>query len=773
MLPLPIDGRLDQIVDTVRRRRAVVIVAEPGAGKTTRVPPALTALGPVGVLQPRRVAARSLARRVADEQGWTLGRESGWHVRNDRRFSDDTRVLFMTEGILAARLQRDPLAEAFAVIVLDEFHERTIHADVALAMSREAWRARTDLALVVMSATLDARAVATYLDDAAVIEVEGRRHPLTVTHEPDASAASVAAREIRHGARAVLCFLPGAREIRQTLDALAREPGAGSVDALPLHGGLPPAEQDRALDPGDRPRVIAATNISETSLTVPDVTVVIDAGLQRVSRYDRARGIDVLTTERITRDAADQRAGRAGRVGPGRAIRLWDERDRLRPHREPEILRVDLAPVVLTLLAWGGNPRAVAWLDAPPEGAVEAAFALLEKLGAVDTRGRITPLGLRMRDLPMHPRLARILLDAGGAFDAAAACAILAEPQSQPRSRGRDPVAGDCDLLPLVDDWRAMPQSIRHAADELMRAAGGTGARIQPRALRHALFAGFADRLARRREPHGRSLLLVSGSGATLAAESGVVNAEFLVCLDVLTTGATPLVRMASAVDREWLTPNREEIEHVVTSDGAIRAARVEYIGAIAMASRPVAPDPLVAGDMLAQAWLRRRADDERAVALRSRLAFAGIELGFEELVKAAAAGASSLADIDIERALPYETRTALESRAPDTLRLPSGRSVRLEYRADGTVFAAARLQELFGLLDTPRVGTVPVTFELLSPAGRPVQVTQDLASFWRRGYPEVRKELRARYPRHAWPEDPLTAPPTSRPKPRVRRDTI
>ncbi|MDQ3168768.1 MAG: ATP-dependent helicase HrpB [Acidobacteriota bacterium] len=766
---LPIDARLAEIVDTIRRARAAVIVAAPGAGKTTRVPPALATAGRVAVLQPRRVAARSLARRVADERGWTLGREVGWHVRNDRHDSPDTRVLFMTEGILAARLQRDPLASRFSTIVLDEFHERTIHADLALAMAREAWRARPDLALVVMSATLDATRVAAFLDDAPVIEVEGRLHALDVSYAPGVDAATAAAAEINRGARGVLCFLPGAAEIRRTVDALAHMASSTPFDAVPLHGGLSSDEQDRALAPSGRPRIVVATNIAETSLTVPDITSVVDAGLQRVSRFDAARGIDVLVTERITRDAADQRAGRAGRLDAGRAVRLWERADRLRPHREPEIARVDLAPSVLTLLAWGGDPRKVAWLDPPPAHALDAAFALLARLGAVDDAGRLTPLGDRMRELPLHPRLARILVDAGGAFEAAAACAILSEPQLPAVRRGASGVAGVSDLLPLIDAWRDMPAHVRRLADDLARAAGGRARRIDETALAHAVFTGFADRLARRREPHGRDLLMASGSGARLANESGVLESEFLVCLDLFNTPSGPVVRLASAVERSWLTPNREAIEHTIGADGTIRAVRTSSVDALPLAVRRVAVDPEAAAALLAGAWLAAAESDEEVQLLVRRLGHAGLAVDLRALAAAAAAGASGVGDIDIRRALSHADASALEARAPASLRLPSQRRVALQYRADGSVVAAAKLQELFGLCETPRAGGTAVTFELLAPNGRPVQITKDLASFWRTGYAEVRKELRARYPRHPWPDDPLTATPTARAKPRAR----
>lgn len=769
MNSLPIDTRLSEIVETVSARRAAVIVAAPGAGKTTRVPPALAARGAVAVLQPRRVAARSLARRVAEERGWTAGREVGWQVRNDRNYSDATRVLFMTEGVLAARLQRDPLAASFATIVLDEFHERTIHADLALAMVREAWRARDDLALVVMSATLDATAVAAFLDDAPVIEIEGRGHPLDITYAPGVDAAAAAVAEINRGAKGVLCFLPGAAEIRRTLDALSAQPSAVRFEALPLHGGLGPDEQDRAIRPdGGMPRVIVATNIAETSLTVPGITSVVDSGLQRVSRFDPARGLDVLATERVTRDAADQRAGRAGRLETGRAVRLWDRADRLRPHREPELARVDLAPAILTLLAWGGDPRKVAWLDAPPPHAVDGAFMLLARLGAVDESGRLTALGGRMRALPLHPRLARILIDAGGAFEAAAACAILSEPRLPAVRRGAAGVATSCDLLPLLDAWRDMPASVRRVADDLMRAVDGGGHIGEP-ALAHALFTGFADRLARRREPRGRDLLMASGAGARLATESGVIDSEFLVCLDVFTSPAGPLVRLASAVDRTWLVPNRYAVEHSLTPGGSVRARRTDYIDALPLSARIVDADRDAATALLRDRWLEAAAADEEAQQLLRRLSHAGLTVDIRALAEAAATRADRLADIDIRASLPHADAAALEKRAPSSLPLPSGRRTRLHYRDDGSVVASAKLQELFGLLETPRAGRVPVTFELLAPNGRPVQITKDLASFWRQGYAEVRKELRARYPRHPWPEDPMSATPTARPKPRGR----
>src|SRR5712692_9553999 len=413
MILLPIDPHIDQIVNHVRRSRAAVVTAAPGAGKTTRVPPALVSDGPVILLQPRRVAARAIAARIAHERGWTLGREVGWQVRFERRFSAETRLLVVTEGVLTARLQTDALLSDFTTIVLDEFHERSVHADLAIALARQAWRARADLRIVVMSATLDSRAVSAFLDVCPVIDVPGRLHPIEIAYAPGQSMADAAAGVLGATDGQVLCFLPGAPEIRRAVaDLQQRVPP--DVEVVPLHGSLDAEAQDAALRPAPRRRIIVATNIAETSLTVPGVTAVIDSGVHKVARYDAERGIDSLETERITADAADQRAGRAGRLAPGLVRRLWDARDRLRPHREPEIHRVDLSGTVLDVVAWGGDPRTLEWFEPPREDAIDAALALLERLGAVKD-GKLTAIGDEIRRIPLHPRLARMLVAAGGA----------------------------------------------------------------------------------------------------------------------------------------------------------------------------------------------------------------------------------------------------------------------------------------------------------------------------------------------------------------------
>ncbi len=765
--PLPIDPYVDDIVAAVRRARALVLTAEPGAGKTTRVPPALVDDGPVILLQPRRVAARAIAGRIAAERGWTVGEEVGWHVRFERRASPRTRLLVATEGILTARLQQDPLLSGFRTVVLDEFHERSIHADVGLALAREAWRARDDLRIVVMSATLDAAPVAAYLDGCPVITVPGRTYPLAVRYAPGQSIGDAVSDELGAAPGSVLCFLPGAGEIRRAADEIRTRVERG-IEVVPLHGGLPAAEQDAAIRPGAGRRVVVATNIAETSLTVPGVTSVVDSGLQKVARFDAARGIDALELERVTGDAADQRAGRAGRLGPGRVVRLWDARDRLRPHREAEIRRVDLAATVLDVIAWGGDPRRFEWFEAPSPDAVDAALELLQRLGAL-AGAQLTPVGARMRRMPLHPRLAALLVRAGASFEAAATCAVLSERVVLPPRTATT----TCDVLSVLDRWREMPESVRRVAQELERVAaqelGSRAARPTDDALRHAIFHAYADRVARRREPIGPRFRLARGGGAVLASESGVRDAELIVALDVQAGGARgtqdALIRIASRVEPEWLEPTGRSVEHVFDREaGRVKAYQIEWYDTLRLRVHPVAPLPEARARLLAEAVIAHGLSEGQQQFVR-RLRFAGHAVDVDTLVQAAAAGATRLEEVDLARALDPAIARDLARLAPEDLAVPSGRRVRLDYAEDGSVSAAVKLQELFGLADTPRLGPrrEPVLFALLAPNGRPVQRTRDLRSFWQRTYPEVRKELRGRYPRHPWPDDPWTASPTAR----------
>jgi ATP-dependent helicase HrpB len=770
--PLPIDDFVPQIVDAVRSRRAVILSAAPGAGKTTRVPPALAGDGPVIVLQPRRVAARSMARRVADERGWTIGREVGWHVRFERRFSAATRVLFATEGILTARLQQDPLLADFRTVVLDEFHERSIHADLGLALARQAWRARDDLRLVVMSATLQAEPLVAFLHGCLQIAVPGRIHPLEIDYRP-AQPLAVAVGEIASATDgSILCFLPGAPEINRAIPDVRAAAGR-DIEVLPLHGSLPADEQDRALDDGARRRVILATNIAETSLTVPRVRAVIDAGLQKAARYDPDRGIDSLETERIPADAAEQRAGRAGRLGPGRVRRLWHQADRLRPHGEPEIHRVDLSDAVLDILAWGGDPRTFEWFDPPSADRVDAALRLLEQLGAVRA-SRVTPLGTRMKGLPLHPRLSRMLLESRGSRDVAVAYALLSERHVLPRH----PATTSSDLLSAVGDRDGIPPHVRDVArrlsDIVKDTADASPDATGEEAFRRAIFSGYPDRVARRRGPGSPKFVLASGHGAVLGPESGVRDAPFIVAVDVQAARrgeiAEATIRIASAIDPAWIDATDVRVEHAVEG-GRVRAVERTFYGNLAIAERPSRMDPVAAGPLLAAAYRARglSEDDERLV---RRMRFAGLPAApsdIDALIARAADGRRSLDEIDLAAALEWSAARELQRAAPEVIAVPSGRTARLEYRDDGSVTAAVKLQELFGLAESPRLGPrqEPIVFELLAPNGRPVQTTRDLRSFWNTTYQEVRKQLRGRYPKHPWPEDPWTAPPTARAKSR------
>jgi ATP-dependent helicase HrpB len=759
---LPIDPFVPAIVDQVRRSRAVVITAQPGAGKTTRIPPALVDDGAVALLQPRRAAARAIAHRIAEERGWTLGGEVGWQIRFDRRYSSSTRLLVVTEGVLTARMQSDPLASEFRTIVIDEFHERSIHADVAIALAKQAWRARDDLRIVIMSATLDSSRVAAYLDGCAVIDVPGRLHPLEVSFAPGLAVADAADQAVAATSGHVLCFLPGAREIHAAIGELERRPRLEGADIRPLHGSLDAAAQDAVLRPAASPRrIIVATNIAETSITVPGVTAVVDAGLHKVARYDAERGIDSLETERITQDSAEQRAGRAGRDGPGRVWRLWDARDRLRPHREPEIHRVDLSAAVLDIVAWGEDPRRLDWFERPRDDAIAAAVALLERLGAI-REGMLTDVGRKLRAMPLHPRLGAMLAAANGSRAAARACAILSERHFLPPRTA----STSSDLLSALDDWERVPAHVDRIAREIEQIAektlhqrgrrGHGGKNLTDLDFRRALLAGYPDRVAQRREPRSARVRLASGTGATISAESGVRDGEFLVALDVHAgSDGQARIRLASRVEREWLTPTGVELVHRFdAASGRVKATAVDRYDALVLAERPMKPDSGIAARLLADAWHERGPDaaDKRLLA---RVAFAGQEIDVKDTIARAAQEARSLDEVHLSAALPAAVLRAIDRDAPETIALPRGRRAKLEYGDDGSVSASVKLQDLFGVVETPRIGRrgEPVLFALLAPNGRPVQLTRDLRSFWQRTYPEVRKELRARYPKHAWPE--------------------
>lgn len=851
MISLPIDPSLPRILDALREHHGLVLVAAPGSGKTTRVPPAIVAAGlldeanpTVIVLQPRRVAARSTAARIAAERGWTLGGEVGYQVRFERRASAATRLMIQTEGVLTRQILADPFLEKVGAVVLDEFHERNLHSDLALALLREVRReVRPDLRIIVMSATLDAAPVARFLDDAPVIEVPGRTFPIEITHH---DAARPAAPETVAGEVAkvladpadrghILVFLPGMAEIRRARKAIEPIAERAGAVVLPLHGSLPSDEQDRALRPSDQRKIILSTNIAETSLTIDGVTTVIDSGLARIARHDSSRGLDRLDLERISRAAANQRAGRAGRTAPGRCARLWSERREaaLAPFDEPEIHRVDLCSTLLTLRSWGvTEPKRFGWYEAPAADRVEAAEALLIRLGALDPATRaITPLGNRMLALPTHPRLARLLLAAaerGMLREGAALAALLSEKDIAERGRsggapgarrGASDLLGRLDLLAEAEAARFAPSlrsrgvdpaAARQAAkfrDDLIRLGARLAKPARHRAepeggdreetLLQLLILAYPDRVARRRGAEETGVM-VGGRGVRLAPESVVRERELFLALDPREErrrGTLELrVSIASEARLEWLEElvpqsiRRERLTRYDADRERVIAMNQLWYEDLLLREDPAPPaDAREASTALFEALRPRAAaffrEDEAAAAWLARHEF--VRLAVPELEWPAindealvdqfpflCHGKSRASEVREAAKVPYlegmltpAQLRELDQSAPETITIPSGRRVRLTYEPGRQPVLSAKLQELFGWTETPRLarGRVPLLLELLGPNFRPVQVTSDLKSFWTTTYAQVRKDLRGRYPKHPWPEDPLTARATVR----------
>ncbi len=840
--PLPIDAVLPEIAEKLSSAGALVLQAEPGAGKTTRVPAALldaglAAGGSILVLEPRRVAARSAADFVAAERDQRLGDTIGYQVRFDRCGSDRTRLWFVTEGIAARRLIGDPYLEDVGILVLDEFHERHLAADVVLGVARQLRRTvRPELKIVVMSATLEVERVARFLDDCPVLRCPGRVYPVDIEYRAiDAADPAGRARRLGDAAAAavrslvaagepgdVLVFLPGVAEIRRVEEALAASAASADIDVLPLHGDLPLDAQRRVLrrGAGERRRVILSTNVAESSVTVDGVTAVIDSGLARVPELDAGRGIERLRTVPISLAAADQRAGRAGRQAPGRCIRLWSKSEHAaRREREvPEIRRLDLTSTVLELRAWGligrGDLTALGWLDAPPPGALEAAERLLRYLGALDDERAVTPLGERMLRLTAPPRAARLLLEASRCGDGeggALLAALLGEREIATAARafggGSIAPSGDSDLLRRaamfeeaatvrfdaahcrrigVDAGAA--RAVERARRHLLQSAGGDPSSSQDdEVLMRAIFVAFADRLARRRGAGDVRALMVGGGGVRLAPESCVRDAELFVAVEVRggerRQHAEGVVTMASAVRREWVDQyfggeieSRRAIEFDEAGERAVEVERESFRDLVLRETRR--PTSGGAGSELVRQ--RALADPERVVALTARDAMCVQRIDFavahgatidgggavllRRAVEALCVGVDGFAELRrravegfIENALTWEQRRELERLAPESFALPSGRRVRIDYGRAGGPVIAARVQELFGVAESPRIagGAVTVAVEILGPNYRPVQLTNDLAGFWERTYPQVRKELRGRYPKHKWPEKP------------------
>jgi len=873
--PLPIDDVLADVVASLARTPNLVLKAPTGAGKTVRVAPALLGIGAVGgavlLLEPRRVAARAAARRIAFERGAALGDEIGYHVRFDRKAGARTRLVAMTYGIFLARLQDDPFLDGIGAIVFDEFHERSLDADLALAMARKAQReVREDLRLVVMSATLDAAPVARFLGDAPVVVSAGRSYPVEVRHRgsdderaAERSIVPTVTGLLDETDGDVLVFLPGVGEIRRVrgaLDALATERG---IDVAELYGDLPAEDQDAVLRRGPRRKVVLATNVAESSVTIENITAVVDSGLARVMRFDARVGFDRLELGRISRASADQRSGRAGRTAPGICVRLWSAHDdrALRPVEEPEIRRVDLARAVLELRAWGEpDLRAFGWFESPEPSALDAAEELLEGLGALTAKG-LTDIGRRLARLPLPPRIGRLLVEGerlGVTRRAALAAALLTERdplRRDPRGGAMDRAPGggaidhgtagrgaldrggagrsssalrattahESDLLERVlllerfaasssrspSSWPELSAGAAHSMlriakdleaslreDGRATKASGVSSSDADDAFLKSLVAAFPDRVAMRRDAGSGRAIMTGGRGVRLSDESVVATAAMFLCISVDAgrrgERSESLVRQASAIEREWLPAalvrRGVEIDFDETTEGIVAFARTRYRDLV-LDEKPATLSRNAAGEALAEraagSWTRAlNLEDPEVAALLARVrSLAGWmpDLGLPtfddevlaDLARELAIGRRSFDEmrraplVDALRSrLTYEQSRLLDRHAPERIKVPSGSAIRLAYEPGRAPVLAARIQELFGMAETPRVagGRIAVVLHLLAPNRRPEQVTEDLASFWRNTYVQVRKELRARYPKHSWPEDPLTAQAEVRP---------
>ena len=825
---LPIDGVIPEIVASLEKTNSVVIEAAPGAGKTTRVPVAInraevTDGRMVVVLQPRRVAARAAARRIAWENGWRLGDEVGYHVRFDRKAGPTTRILVVTQGIFISMLQRDPFMELIGAVVFDEFHERSLDLDIALAMSRRVQdQVRPDLRLVVMSATLDGGPVAAYLGDCPRVTCDVRQHPVEVIHaprplegDPARAAAAAVRRAVDLDTRDILVFLPGVAWIKRCAGELEHLATDHRFLLVPLHGGLRAEEQDRAIQPAQTRKIILATNIAETSLTIDGVGTVIDSGLARIMRFDRGCGLNRLETSRISRASAKQRAGRAGRQGPGRCLRLWTEAENssLREAESPEINRLELSRAALQLKNWGEHDlEAFGWFEKPPQRALDDALKLLRSLGAVNNAG-LTSHGRLMGELPVNPRFARMLIEGrelGCLEDAAWIAAALSE--------GLPANADTLDLAATSFEKAHRGRGTRSDArgrrintirDELVDAVNhrlgpaSKTAKNRHEALSRAVLASFPDRVARLRKGTADRAVMAGGRGLRLFNHGQITGTDLFVAVEV-TAGDRGIHREARVshmvpIERSWLAQDFLEttIDHEFEpSNGKVKAVRrCTWRGLVLDETEGPPSDPERSAKVLARAAaedieasldLGRRDVGEWLARLRSLAAWRP-ELGLpifdhEEItamLPVLCHGKNSLKELRklpitsiLSGFLSIEQTAALKREAPDRVRVPSGSRVPLVYEPGKPPVLAVRLQELFGMTETPTVagGRVRVMVHLLAPNGRPQQITDDLASFWATTYQQVRAELRGRYPKHHWPEDPLTAVPTARTQPRRKR---
>ncbi|MEO5709289.1 MAG: ATP-dependent helicase HrpB [Nocardioidaceae bacterium] len=823
---LPVVTGLAAVADALQAGGVAVVQAPPGTGKTSLVPPAVAALvGPSGrvvVTQPRRIAARAAARRIAHLLGEPVGRTVGYAVRGDRRTSDATRIEIVTTGVLLRRVQRDPALPGVTAVVLDEVHERQLDADLTLALLVDVREnLRDDLLLVAMSATVEAARTSELLGGAPIVTVPGALHPVTQTWCPLPTGVrrsddrGVTPRFLDHVAACVrralseqpgdvLVFVPGVGEV----GGVVRRLGGTDVDVLPLHGRLTSAEQDLALTAGPRRRVVVSTAVAESSLTVPGVRTVVDAGLSREARTDHRRGLAGLVTVGVSRAAAEQRAGRAGREGPGAVYRCWSQAEHAHvpAHPEPEIATADLTSFALELAVWGSpDGTGLALLDPPPENALAVARGTLLDLGAVTEDGTVTDRGRAISRVAADPRLARALLDGASVVGARRAAEIVALLSEDVRTPDGDLVAALRSLRrggPASSGWSSVVRQLRAALPRDVRAHDGERGLPDDVAVGLVVALAHPGRVARLR-PGSTAYLMASGTGAVFGPGGSALSGQAWLAVadvdrrpgmrDATIRSAAPLsedlaLEAASAL---W-----HEDEQVAWADGRVVARRSTRLGAIELTSQRIAsPSPALVAtavrEGLRAAGVAVLPWTEAASSLRERMAFLHRALGSpwpdvsdEALAAevetwlgpelARVRGTRDLRRIDVlaalRRLLPWPDAARLDELAPERVRVPSGSQVRVAYDAEQPVLAVS-IQEAFGWAATPRLagGRVPLLLHLLSPARRPAAVTADLESFWRTGYPAVRAELRGRYPKHAWPEDPWAAPPTRgvrRPRP-------
>jgi ATP-dependent RNA helicase HrpB len=829
--PLPIDAVLDELSRTLESHNVAVLVAPPGAGKTTRVPLALldapwTRNRKIIVLEPRRIAARASAERMAKSLGERAGETVGYRVRFGSKVSRATRIEVVTEGIFSRQILDDPELSGVAAVLFDEFHERSLDADLGLALARDAQTGlREDLRLLVMSATLDGARVARLLGDAPVVASEGRAFPVETRYlgrKPDAPLERQMADAIGAALRAdpgsVLAFLPGAAEIRRTQAFLSERINDASIEIVPLFGALDSAVQDRAIAPAPKGhrKVVLATSIAETSLTIEGVRIVVDSGLSRVPRYEPDIALTRLETVRASRAAVDQRRGRAGRIEPGICYRLWDEPQTaaLIAYTQPEILSADLSSLVLDLAQWGvGDPATLAFLDPPPAPALKEARSLLAELGALDADGRITAEGKSLRALALPPRLARMIVDSHrfGAGEAAAdIAAVLTE-----RGLGGDSV----DLDARLDQFRRDRSQRASSARELARrwatqvaSSSRASSRGEGELTTGVMLAfAFPDRVARNRGNGG--FVLANGRGAAVEQTSALARAPYIAVGELTGTAASGRILLAAPITQAEIelhfADQIETADEVSFDRGAmaLRARRKRTLHAVTLSEAPLSLTPseqtarsladgLIAAGIDKLPWSKQAKQwRDRVMFLRKAqrevqgeaqgevqgenwpdLSDDALAARREDWLVPALFDKTSLKDFSagdlseaLQTLLPWELRARLEREAPTHFEAPTGTKLAIDYEAEQGPTIAVRLQELFGLNTHPSIakGAVPLVLELLSPAQRPVQVTRDLPGFWRGSYAAVRSDLRGRYPRHPWPEDPANALPTRRVKPR------